>query len=147
MKKYKLKENGSVFILEEPKCCNSDHKVIFLGGKCECGFCKIKLKSENNSRDYILSKDEFEALEEVEDRVEVRFTYEGHPTISDHYQLKVRNKCSEFRLWTEQEREDIEKFLNVGMFDGLDTLIAGYISSRTNYIKFSSWLKEKGYDK
>jgi hypothetical protein len=78
-----------------------------------------------------------EALEEVEERVELILN-ERTPHLNN-----VIYKASGLNF-TEQEREDIEKFLNVfGSFDN----VYKYITETMMKIALSKMLKEKGYDK
>jgi len=73
-----------------------------------------------------------EALEEVEEKIEVYFSsLNGMKSI-----LKASGK-----KWTEQERADIEKFLNV--FGSWDELEKGWNNSDERLDEF---IKEKGYD-
>lgn len=88
-----------------------------------------------------------EALEEVESKIHVNFA----SIRGDNYWISKSNNFS----WTEQEREDIEHFLNVfGSWEKMIDLVHNYsdwyesadIKMNIN-LSFKSWLKEKGYDK
>ena len=91
-----------------------------------------------------------EALEEVEERVIVQL----YATHYEHVFLSKRKDEHSNQIgWTEQEREDIEKFLNVfgsweDMATRIDETMANWGAIPNDYRHFfDELLKEQGCDK
>jgi hypothetical protein len=82
------------------------------------------------------------ALEEVEDRIEVYL----HDDIEYNWAISLHG-----RSFTEQEREDIEKFLNVfGSWEKMSEITQEWMHKtliKESEVIFKEFLKEEGYDK
>ena len=116
---------------------------------------KYRLKEEvkkycvASHRNKVITHDEWsqkgfnkEALEEVDERIEVKY--------DSNYKYITKYSHVSFKKWTEQEREDIEKFLNV--FDSWERMNKAthewfMFQHNREIMSFTDFLKERGYDK
>lgn len=123
MKKYKLKEECKKYFKTEYKSYSlDDEKSLALWGSLGLTI---------------------EALEEVEERIDTNVIIKD--SISLEKQI-VGHICA-YEGWTEQEREDIEKFLNVfGSWEKMIDIINNDWLLESG-LKLCDFLKEKGYDK
>ena len=86
-----------------------------------------------------------EALEEVEERIDTNLIIKDSISLAKQI---VGHNCA-YEGWTEQEREDIEKFLNLGGMIGLSKLWIEFCKQdlECSFMQLvADKLKEKGYE-